>query len=88
VGEVYKRPYRVRRAAVRGKEVTIPSDVSKLQPGDTVIAFYDGFVLYVPKGTQVDEALLRRAITEATEAGRNDEPVRKPSPHTPEADNA
>jgi len=73
VGEVYKRPYRVRRAAVRGKEVTIPSDVSKLQPGDTVIAFYDGFVLYVPKGTHVDEALLRRAIREGTEAVGNKE---------------
>jgi hypothetical protein len=64
--EIYRRPYRVRRAAVRGKEITIPSDV-KFEPGDTVIAFYDGFILYVPKGTQVDEALLRRAITKRTE---------------------
>jgi len=68
VGEVYKRAYRIRRAAVRGKEVTIPSDMSKLQPGDMVIAFYDGFVLYVPMGTQVDEALLLRAISVRTEA--------------------
>jgi len=67
MSEIYKRPYRVRRAAVRGKEVTIPSDV-KLEPGDVVIAFYDGFILYVPKGTQVDEALLRRAIIERTGA--------------------
>jgi len=66
-GEIYKRPYRVRRAAARGKEITIPSEV-KLEPGDTVVAFYDGFILYVPKGTQVDEALLRRAITERAEA--------------------
>lgn len=65
--EIYKRPYRVRRAAVRGKEITIPPDVT-LEPGDTVIAFYDGFVLYVPKGTRVDEALLREAIKEADEA--------------------
>ena len=66
MSEIYKRPYRVRRAAVRGKEVTIPSDVT-LEPGDTVIAFYDGFVLYVPKGTHVDEALLKEAISKAHE---------------------
>ncbi len=65
--EIYKRPYRVRRAAIRGKEITIPSDM-KLEAGDTVIAFYDGFILYVPMGTQVDETLLRRAITERPEA--------------------
>ena len=70
--EIYKRPYRVRRAAVRGKEVTIPSNV-KLEPGDTVIAFYDGFILYVPKGTRVDEILLRRAITIKPKAKHNDE---------------
>lgn len=60
-GEIYKHPYRVRRAALRGKEVTIPSGATP-EPGDMVIAFYDGFVLYVPKGTRVDEALLREAI--------------------------
>ena len=64
--EIFKRPYRVRRAALRGKEITIPSDM-KLEPGDIVIAFYDGFVLYVPKGTRVDEALLREAIRKADE---------------------
>ena len=64
--EIFKRPYRVRKAALRGKEITIPSDVT-LEPGDTVIAFYDGFVLYVPEGTRVDEALLREAIREANE---------------------
>ena len=52
---------------MRGKEVTIPSDMT-LEPGDVVVAFYDGFVLYVPKGTRVDESLLRRAIR------RDDEP--------------
>jgi len=66
MSEIYKRPYRVRRAAVRGKEITIPSDMT-LEPGDMVIAFYDGFVLYVPKGTRVDEALLREAIRKANE---------------------
>ena len=64
--EIFKRPYRVRRAALRGKEITIPSDMT-LKPGDTVIAFYDGFVLYVPKGTHVDEALLREAIRKVDE---------------------
>lgn len=59
--EIYKHPYKVRRAALRGKEVTIPSGATP-EPGDTVIAFYDGFVLYVPKGTRVDEKLLREAI--------------------------
>ena len=66
MSEIYKRPYRVRRAAVRGKEITIPSDMT-LEPGDIVVAFYDGFVLYVPKGTHVDEALLREAIRKVDE---------------------
>ena len=65
--DIYKRPYRVRRAAVRGKEITIPSDM-KLETGDTLIAFYDGFILYVAKGTRVDEVLLRRAMSVRTEA--------------------
>lgn len=64
--EIFKRPYRVRRAAVRGKEITLPCE-TPLEPGDIVIAFYDGFVLYVPKGTRVDEALLREAIRKADE---------------------
>ena len=37
-----------------------------LEPGDTVIAFYDGFILYVPYGTNVDETLLRQAIQVGT----------------------
>jgi len=61
--EIYKRPYLVRRAAARGKEVTIPSDV-KIEPGDIVVAFYNGFILYVREGTVVDEVLLRQAIKE------------------------
>jgi len=64
--EIYKHPYRVRRAAVRGKEVTIPSGATP-EPGDIVIAFYDGFVLYVPEGTKVDEALLRESIRKMDE---------------------
>ena len=70
--EIYKHPYRVRRAALSGKEVTIPSGATP-EPGDTVIAFYDGFILYVPKGTRVDEILLRRAITIKPKAKHNDE---------------
>ncbi len=86
--EIYKRPYRVRRAAVRGKEITIPPDV-KLEPGDTVIAFYDGFILYVPKGVRVDEALLRQAITERKEAVRRVmSKWGEPLPDTPEAGSA
>lgn|GEM_PF-4859624 len=73
---------------MRGKEVTIPPDMSNLQPGDTVIAFYDGFVLYVPMGTQVDEALLRRAISVRTEAVRIEESVGKTLADTPEAQSA
>lgn len=66
MNEIYKRPYRVRRAAAYGKEVTIPSGVT-VKPGDTVIAFYDDFVLYVPKGMRVDEALLKKAIRQVNE---------------------
>ena len=70
--EIFKRPYRLRRAAVAGKEITVPSD-TPFRPGDILIAFYDGFILYVPKGTRVDEILLRRAITIKPKAKRNDE---------------
>jgi len=69
--EIYRRPYVVRRAAARGKEITIPSDV-KVEPGDVVIAFYDGFILYVRKGTVVDEALLRQAIKEGVKSVRDE----------------
>ena len=64
-------------------EITAPSGTA-FKPGDVVIAFYDGFILYVPKGIQVEEALLRQAITERPEATRNDESVSKPLPETPE----
>lgn len=87
VEEIYRRPYRVRRAAARGKEITIPSDM-KLEPGDIVVAFYDGFVLYVPKGAQVDEALLRQAISVRPEAVPKAESVRKLLPEAPEAPEA
>lgn len=82
--EIYKRPYRVRRAAAAGMEITVPSG-TPFKPGDVVIAFYDGFILYVTKGTRVDEALLRRAISVRIESVRVEESVRKPLPDTPEA---
>lgn len=50
---------------------------SQLRQGSSlviVIAFYDGFVLYVPKGTTVDEVLLRRAIK-----GRSEDAINKES---------
>ena len=72
LNEIFKRPYRVRRAAATGMEITVPSG-TPFKPGDVVIAFYDGFILYVPKGTRVDEILLRRAITIKPKAKRNDE---------------
>ena len=59
-----------------------------MKPGDKVIVFYDGFVLYVPKDTQVDETLLRRAITERPKALWNDEKAGKPLPNISETGNA
>lgn len=59
---MFRRLYRVRKAALRGKEVSMPAEVP-MKAGDTVIALYDGgFVLYVPKGTIVNEELLIKAI--------------------------
>ncbi len=60
-GEIYRRPYRVRKAARWGKEITIAAE-AKMQPGDEVVEWYDGFVLIVPQGARVDEEILRRAI--------------------------
>jgi len=59
--EIFRRPYRVRRAARWGKEITIAPG-AKLEPGDEVVQWYDGFVLIVPQGAMVDEKILRRAI--------------------------
>jgi len=61
MGEIYKKPAKIRRAAQRGKEITIPPQAG-FQAGDEVTQLYDGFVLIVPKGTQVNENLLRRSI--------------------------
>ena len=62
MSEIYKRPYRVRRATLRGKEVTIPPE-AQLQPGEEVTVYYDGFILVVPRGAKVDEELLRRSMS-------------------------
>lgn len=61
MSEIFKRPYRVRKAALRGKEVTIAPE-AKIASGDEVVEFYDGFVLIVPVGTRVNERMLKRAI--------------------------
>jgi hypothetical protein len=61
MGEIFRRPYRVRKAAVRGKEITIAPE-AKMQPGDEVVQWFNGFVLIVPRGTKVNEKMLRRAI--------------------------
>jgi len=61
VGEIYKRPYRIRKATIRGKEVTVPPEAD-LNPGDNVTVYYDGFLLVVPKGVTVDEVLLRKSV--------------------------
>ena len=85
MGQIFKRTYVVRRASVRGKEVSLPPE-APVKSGDKVLVFYDGFVLYVPRSTKVDETLLRHAIAERTEAVRNDESVSKPLPETLEAE--
>lgn len=61
MGELFKKPSRVRKAAQRGKEITIPPEAD-LKIGDEVLLFSNGFVLIVPKGTKVNEKLLERAI--------------------------
>jgi len=58
---LYRRPYRVRLASKGGKEITIAPSVP-MKPGDEVVQFFDGFVLVVPKGTQVNEELLAQAV--------------------------
>ena len=55
--EIFKRPYRVRKAAKWGKEITIAPE-AKMQPGDEVVQWYDGFILIVPQGAKVNEEIL------------------------------
>ena len=51
----------MRKAASRGKEITLPPDIP-MKPGDQVVQYYDDFVLIVPVAAIVDEFLLRRAV--------------------------
>ena len=62
MGEIFKKPAKVRKAAQRGMEITIPPETS-FEVGDEVTQLYDGFVLIVPRGVKVDEELLKEAIT-------------------------
>ncbi len=72
--EIYKRPYRIRKATLRGKEVTVPPE-AQLRPGDEVTVYYDGFLLVVPKGLKVDEDLLRQSVSRGhKEAETEDRP--------------
>jgi len=59
--EIYKKPAKIRKAAQRGMEITVPPETS-FEPGDKVTQLYDGFLLVVPRGVKVDEELLRQAI--------------------------
>ena len=61
MGILYRKPSRIRKAAQRGKEITIPPEAD-LQIGDEVLLLSNGFVLIVPKGSKVNEKLLERAI--------------------------
>jgi len=61
MGELYRKPGKIRKAAQRGKEITIPPEAT-LNVGDEVLLLSNGFVLIVPKGSKVNEKLLERAI--------------------------
>jgi len=61
MGEIFKKPAKIRKASQRGMEITIPPE-TPFEAGDEVTQLYDGFVLIVPKGVKVDEGLLREAI--------------------------
>ncbi len=62
MGEIFKQPAKIRKAAQRGKEITIPPRTS-FEPGDDVTQFYDdSFILIVTKGAKVNEELLRQAV--------------------------
>ncbi|MBA7687883.1 hypothetical protein ES703_96357 [subsurface metagenome] len=62
MGEIFKKPAKIRKASQRGMEITIPPE-TPFEAGDEVTQLYDGFVLIVPRGSKVDEELLREAIT-------------------------
>jgi hypothetical protein len=68
---LYRRPYKVRRAAQGGKEITIAPSVP-MRAGEEVVQFFDGFVLVVPRGAVVDEGMLLRAIRLPAADGKRD----------------
>lgn len=61
MSEIFKKPAKIRKAAQRGMEITIPPE-TPFEAGDEVTQLYDGFVLIVPRGVKVNEELLRQAI--------------------------
>ena len=61
MAEIFKKRAKIRKAAQRGMEITIPPE-APFEPGDEVTQLYDGFVLIVPKGVKVHEELLKEAI--------------------------
>ena len=63
--ELKTKRYRVRRPVSGfkyGAEVTLPSEWAKDHMGEMVTAIYNGVVIYVPSGVEVDEELIKRAI--------------------------
>lgn len=60
MGELYRRPFKVRKMG-RGKQITVPTEAA-LQVEDKTTVFYDSFMVVVPKGTEVDEVKMREAI--------------------------
>lgn len=60
-GEIFKQSCRIRRASIRGKEITI-SPEAQFHPSDEVSIYYDGFILVVPRGVKVNENLLRQSM--------------------------
>ena len=62
MGKLYKRPSKLRRSTPKsGKEVQIPPGVD-MEAGDDIEMYYNGFVLIVPKGTEVDEKILEKIV--------------------------
>ena len=57
---IFSRTVRIRRAAQRGKEVSIPPNTEMEVGADVVQIYNDQFVLIVPPGTIVDGAKLRQ----------------------------
>ncbi len=61
---LFRQPYPVRKAGQRGKESTVPPHVP-FKLGQEVIAYFSqslSFVLYAPKGVEIDESLLLQAV--------------------------